>query len=151
AVSAEGLPGSPLGARRFDLVLTSNVMEHVDDPVAAFAALRAVTGGVAAIVVPNPEGLIPRLKANRVFRRALQLYLGRRRQETAHTIDGVWHNIAYGKRTLAHLCRRVGFEVIELHSNRIDDPVFGFVQPPNDSRLYRAVAGLAERLDMHSE
>jgi len=149
AVAVEDLPASSLAGRRYDLVISSNALEHVDSPLRAFEAVRGAMGQRSVIIVPNPEGLLPRLKANRFFLRAIQWILDSDRV-TAYSIDGYWHNMAYSRQTLAHLCERVGLEVNELHSIGINDPTFGFVQP-NESRLYRIVAAAGGLVDMDSQ
>jgi len=145
----EELPTSPLSQRSFDLVVSSNAFEHVSSPVRAFQALRAVTKSVAAIVVPNPEGLLPRAKANPLFLRIVQNVTGSNRV-IAYSIDGYWHNIAYSRRAIAYLCRRSDLRVESLHSIGINDPVFGFVQP-NETKLYRLVARVGSLLEMDSQ
>jgi SAM-dependent methyltransferase len=145
----EALSASALASRSFDLVLSSNVLEHVDGPMCAFQEIRRATRRLAVIVVPNPEGLLPRLKANRAFLRVAQRFWGHDRV-IAYSIDGFWHNIAYSRRTLAYLAAHASLDVKSLRSIGINDPVFGFVQP-NASLLYRGVAALGRMLDMDSQ
>jgi len=145
----EDLPSSPLAQRRFDLVVSSNAFEHVSSPVRSFQALRTATKGVAVVVVPNPEGLLPRAKANPFFLRIVQTVRGSDRI-IAYSIDGYCHNIAYSRRAISYFCRRSGLRVESLHSIGINDPVFGFVQP-NEARLYRMVSRVGSLLDMDSQ
>ena len=158
---------SPLAGQRFDLVISSNVFEHVDNPVKAFEMAILVCGGIVIIIVPNPRGLYQVLKANTVMLRLIQLILGvdsKRHLKTdipnmdlfwnepemVYSIDGYWHNIAYDKNTLKLLAQGAGMELIELTAIGINDEVFGFVQPL-DSRLRRNAADFAHLLKMASQ
>lgn len=123
----------------FDLLISSNCYEHVQDPNAAFAALAASGVGLIAIIVPNPDGLIASVKANPVLRRVASRVTGNR--QTAYSLDGTWHNIAYRQSTLRVLCARHHLDVLELDSMAVNDPIWGFVQPQR-SAVYRAAASV---------
>ena len=140
---------SPLAGQKFDLVISSNVFEHVDDPVKALEMANLVCGGIVIIIVPNPRGLYQVLKANKVMLRLIQLILGNKR-EIAYSIDGYWHNIAYNKNTLKFLAQGAGLEFIDLTAIGINDEVFGYVQPL-DSPLIRIAADFAHLLKMDSQ
>ncbi len=132
----------------FDLVLSSNVFEHVVSPPAAFGALAALSFERAVVIVPNAEGFLPRVKAWRPLRLALNRVA--RRSDNAHTIDGHWHNIAYSRQSLGLLAGKAGLVVEELRTIGINDPTFGFVQP-NPSLAYRAASACLTYLDVESQ
>ena len=146
-LSAEVL-GTELDSK-FDLVLSSNVFEHVQDPVIAFKSANSVCQGILIVIVPNALGLYQRLRANHLLRRLAQAFLGVK-QDRAYTLDGYWHNIAYCKETLQYLCRQASLRPIVLSSMSINDPTFGFVQP-NLSLKYRFAERIAALLRMESE
>jgi SAM-dependent methyltransferase len=148
-IAGEDLHRSPLGQRSYDLVLSSNTLEHVQDPVMVFENIRKVVNGLAVIIVPNAEGLLPRMKANQAFLKLVQGYW-RHNRVIAYTIDGYWHNIAYSRNTLTHLCKQSGLAVRELRSISINDATFGFVQP-NNSPVYRGLSWITRRLDVESQ
>ncbi len=148
-VPAEQVRSTEIGTRTYDLVLSSNALEHVATPLEAFHSVRQCTGELAVIIVPNPEGLMPRAKSNPLVRKMVQTFLGNKR-EIAYTIDGYWHNIAYSKQTLQQLASASGLNVRTLRSIAINDDVFGFVQP-NSSLAYRMIEALAGIFDMHTQ
>lgn len=92
-LAARGLEGVPsleaLGPRRFDYVVSANVLEHVPDDAAALRALHAhlVPGGRCLVYVPALRALW-----------------------TAND-DRVGHLRRYGRRGLARLFRAAGFAV----------------------------------------
>ena len=135
--------------RKYDLIFSSNVFEHLSDPYAAFGALGAICGGVIVIIVPNARGLFARLKSSKSIRKVIRL-ITRGNTELAYSIDGRWHDMAYCKETLRYLCEQTGLEPLRLSSMGINDPTFGFVQH-NQSLLYRFAAGFASLLGMASE
>jgi len=132
--------------KKYDLIISSHVFEHLSDPSKSFSNLGAICGGIVIIIVPNAHGLIARLKAHKVFRSIVKLIHGIDR-EIAYTIDGNWHNVAYTKQTLAYLCARAGIEVEKIELTSINDPVFGFVQP-NKKLLYRLASSCEALLQM---
>ncbi len=134
----------------YDLIISSNVFEHLDDPSKAFSNLRLISNnGIVVIIVPNAEGLFSRLKSNKVCSKIIQLILGNNR-DIAYSIDGYWHNLAYTRKTLEYLCGKAGIEVISTELMSINHPVFGFVQP-NKTLLYRLASSIATLLKMDSE
>lgn len=133
----------------YDLVISSNVFEHVSDPSRAFSNLRHICNGLVVIIVPNAKGLFGRLRSNKVCSKIIQWVLGVDR-EIAYAIDGYWHGIAYTKETLEYLSARAGVEVIAIELMSINDPIFGFVQP-NRTLLYRLASSFAALLKMESE
>lgn len=135
--------------RKYDLILSSNVFEHLYAPHRVFQDLSKICGGIVVIIVPNPKGLFARLKSRKTFRKLTRLIL-RNDEELAYSIDGRWHNIAYSKETLRYLCEQTGLEPLKLATMGINDRVFGFVQR-NQSLLYRTVSGIASLLGMDSE
>lgn len=145
----EELPAAELGSRRFDLVLSSNALEHVSNPMRAFEAVKAVTGGLAVVIVPNPEGLLPAIKANPLALKLLQRAAGNKRV-IAHTIDGHWHNLAYSLATLRYVAAAVGLQVRRLRTVGINDATFGFVQR-NETLSYRLATSLLGALDLDSQ
>lgn len=148
-VPIEELAASELGARKFDLVLSSNALEHVSDPLRAFQALRSAIGGLAVIIVPNPEGFLPAIKAHPLALRLVQRTVGNTRV-TAHTIDGYWHNLAYSRETLRYVASAVGLQVRRLRTIGINDSTFGFVQR-NETLLYRIATAVLGTLDLDSQ
>lgn len=148
-IGAEELPSSLLGKSRFDLILSSNALEHVKNPIKAFESVRLLLNGLAVLIVPNPEGALPRAKANPLVLSLIQRIVGNKRV-IAYSIDGYWHNIAYSRRTLHHLCQRAGLKVRKLRTIGINDDVFGFVQP-NSSLLYRMASNMLSALDLDSQ
>ncbi len=143
-----GASTSPI-VGKYDLVLSSNVFEHLDDPSRAFANLRLICNGIVVIVVPNARGLYGILRSHKICSKAIQWVLGTKR-EIAYSIDGYWHNIAYTSQTLEYLCAKAGIEVTEIKPMSINDPVFGFVQP-NRTLSYRLASAVAALLKMDSE
>lgn len=71
---------SPLAGKTFDLVISSNVFEHVDDPVKAFEVVNLLSAGIIIIIVPNARGLYQVLKAHKCVRRLILLILGHKRE-----------------------------------------------------------------------
>jgi len=145
---AEQLDSSTIADRRYDLILSSNVFEHVEDPVKTFQNVRALAKGIIVIIVPNANGLFQRLKANRFLLRLAQS-VQKNTREIAYSIDGYWHNIAYSTRTLEHLAEMSSLEVIDIETIGTNDKTFGLVQP-NPSFLYRMASGFAAMLGMDS-
>jgi len=135
--------------KKFDLILSSNVLEHVAIPTRVLNELKTICSGIIVIIVPNPEGLLPRIKANKRIRKMFQQVLHSDR-EIAYSIDGYWHNLAYPKRTLRYLCTQVGLEPLRISSMNINDRVYGFVQR-NPSIPYRIASGVSGLLGMDSE
>ncbi|MCD4816888.1 MAG: methyltransferase domain-containing protein [Methanosarcinales archaeon] len=136
--------------KNYDLVISSNVFEHLDDPSKAFANLKFISrNGIIVIIVPNANGLFGRLKANKVLSKISQLIQGNNR-DIAYSIDGYWHNLAYTKNTLEHLCVKEGIDIASLDFMSINNPIFGFVQP-NRTLLYRIASSVAKILKMDSE
>lgn len=143
-VAAEELSTWASG-RRFDLVISSNVYEHVDRPAKAFEELGRLDAGLIAIIVPNAGGLIASLKGYGPIRRLASKLTPNR--PTAWSIDGTWHNIAYNASTLRFLAAHNGLTIERLETTAINDPIWGYVQP-NPSLSYRlaeGVEGLASR------
>lgn len=147
-VSAEQI-GDKFEAKAFDLMISSNVFEHVNDPPRVFDNVARVCSGLAVIIVPNPRGLYMVLRANAVMQELIKRVL-RSRRHSVYSIDGSWHNIAYTRQTLAYLCEQSGLKVLVNQPMGINHPTFGFVQP-NYSRLYKAASGVAHLLRMDSE
>ncbi len=146
---AEKIDDSPISDRKYDLVLSSNVFEHLENPYKAFQNLRVLASGLIIIIVPNAEGLFHRMKARRSFRKLIQWYQGNRR-EIAYSIDGFWHNIAYSAKTLEYLAEKASLELLDIEVIGINDRTFGFVQP-NRKFLYRVASGFAALFGMDSE
>lgn len=144
AVAAEDLHSWADG-RHFDLIISSNVYEHVDNPGRAFAALGKMNAGLIALIVPNAMGLIANLKSFGLVRRLATRLTANR--ATAWSIDGTWHNIGYSASTLETLAQESGLSIERLTTTSINDPVWGFVQP-NHSLRYRIaekIEGIAQR------
>jgi SAM-dependent methyltransferase len=148
-VLAEDIMESPLAGNTYDLVITSNVFEHLNNPMKALANIRQLCKGIIVIIVPNANGLFQVIKANSLCRGLVNTVL-RSKRRIAYSIDGYWHNISYGKKTLQYLCDAVGLKPMLLSQKSINDPVFGFVQE-NKSRLYRLASGFSHLLGMDSE
>lgn len=148
-LAAEDIGRAALPHDRYDLILSSHVFEHVQDPLGVLENLRAVCAGVLVVIVPNPRGLFPRLKALKAVRWLLQCVTGDRR-ETAYSIDGHWHNIAYTQDCFRYLCRKTGWTPLKNAPMDINDRVFGFALP-NPSALSRIAFGVAHLLGMDSD
>ena len=150
-IRMEDLQNAPSAlSQNYDLIISSNVFEHLDDPSKAFSNLHLTSSnGIVVIIVPNAKGLFSRLKSNKVFSKIIQMILGNHR-EIAYSIDGYWHNLAYTKKTLEYLSAKAGIEVISTDLMSINHPVFGFVQP-NRTLLYRFASSIAALLKMDSE
>lgn len=93
-----------LGERRFDGIVMSHVLEHVPDPVAVLAALRArlAPGGYLVIEVPNRASL--RAQASPRWMTTLGAD-ERHRAFPAH----LWY---FTPRTLLQAAARAGFELV---------------------------------------
>lgn len=93
-----------LGPRRFDCIVMSHVLEHVPEPVAVLAALRAhlAPGGSVAIEVPNRASL--RAQASPQWMTTLGAD-ERHRAFPAH----LWY---FTPRTLSQALARAGLEVV---------------------------------------
>lgn len=126
--------------KSFDLVISSNVYEHVASPHEAFRALGNLNAGLIAVIVPNAMGLIANLKSYRAVRHLATAITPNR--ATAWSIDGRWHNIGYSAQTLRFMAARSGLTVEHLETTAINDPIWGYVQP-NKSLRYR----LAESIE----
>lgn len=149
SLRAEKIGSSSLVNEHFDLIISSNAFEHFNCPVDAFAGLAKLDFDQAVIIVPNPLGILPAIKASSLARCLIKAYLNSER-DIAYTIDGYWHNIAYSKLTLRFLCDIAGLKINDLNSIGINDATFGFVQP-NKSLSYRLVSGVMNLLDMQSQ
>jgi SAM-dependent methyltransferase len=147
--SAEGLNESDIASGKFDLILSSNVFEHLDDPPRAFANVAALAGGLVIIIVPNAHGLFARSKALTPLRRLIAAY-NRTTRVLAYSIDGYWHNIAYTRMTLRRLAGRASLRVQEIRGMSINHRPLGFVQRNNDP-VFVAVDAVATRLGMASQ
>ena len=147
--AAEDITTEFLGNQHFDLILSSNTFEHVQEPTRVFNSLSKLHFGLAVIIVPNPNGLLQRAKASVPVRRLIQRYLSSKR-EIAYSIDGYWHNIAYSRKTLRYLSKLSGLEVETLKSISINDSTFGFVQP-NSSLAYKLATKMMSLIDMDSQ
>jgi len=150
-ISAQELPAeraAELGDR-FDLVISLDVLEHVQSPLDAFKAIANVSQGVAIICVPNPDGLMARLRSFDTIQWLAMKALGNSRH-IVRSLDGHWHNIAYSRRTLELLCEQADLDVILLRSMSINDPTFGIVEP-NTSLSYRVIDILSMAFGMGPE
>ncbi|MDG3547086.1 class I SAM-dependent methyltransferase [Methanobacterium formicicum] len=147
--SFEEIEKIDLPYHKYDLIISSNVFEHLDDPSQGFHNLKLLMGGFVVIIVPNAKGLFHRLSSIKIFNKLMRLISGDKR-DMVYSIDGYWHNIAYTQDTLEYLCSNVGLEIIEISPISINDPVFGFVQP-NKSLFYRIISQIASLLSMDSE
>ena len=147
-VAAEDMDNSPVFSRKYDLIFSFNVFEHLNSPIRAFQNLSAMSCGAIVISVPNAHGLFARLKVNSVLRELSQRLL-RNTREIVYTIDGNWHNIAYTEATLRHLCLETRLEPLKIMPISINDKVYGFVQP-NESFLYGFASWCAGLLGMDS-
>ena len=149
-VALEELCKAPhLLADQYDLIISSNVFEHLNSPKEAFSNLKLINNGIIVIIVPNAEGLSAILKANKLFSKLIQFIMHNNR-DIAYSIDGYWHNISYTKETLEYLCAKADINIIKNEPIGINDPVFGFVQP-NMTLLYRMYSWIASLLKKDSE
>jgi|GEM_PF-4287404 len=134
STAAENLDSTFL-SHSFDLVLSSNVFEHLVSPARAFTSLAHIKPSLSVIIVPNPFAISAVLKTFPAYSfivNKIWNYTNR----SMYTIDGVWHNIAYSKRSLEYFSSLNGFRVISLKKITTNHPTFGFVQPCNNV-LYR--------------
>ncbi len=148
-ISAEDMAQSELAEKKIDFVFSSNTFEHVESPLKAFDLLRQVVGGLGVVIVPNAEGLLPRLKANKMARYLSQRYLKNDRV-VVHSIDGYWHNIAYTNGALRYLAEEEGLVVEDLYSISVNDSTYGFVQP-TESKIYDFLSCIAKIWDIQSQ
>lgn len=120
---------------KFDLILSSNVFEHFENPSEAFSKIKTLSSGIIIIIVPNGNGLFARIKSNKLVSFIVQKLTNVKRQ-VVYTIDGDWHNISYTKQTLSYLCKMNQINPLLIKDISINDATFGFVQP-NKSSLYK--------------
>lgn len=147
--TAEALNTSEVAGRKFDLVLSSNVFEHLDEPPMGFANVAALAGGLVIIIVPNAHGFFARMKAFTPMRKLIAAYK-RSNRMLAYSIDGYWHNIAYTRSALRYLADRAGLRVCALRCLSINDRPLGFVQR-NSNTLYVTLDAIATRLGLASQ
>jgi SAM-dependent methyltransferase len=100
-VGDEPLDQAGFEPESFDVITLLSVLEHINDPKAMLAQVRALLkpGGALFLIVPNVDSL-----ACRVL------------HEKAATFDGRNHLIYLSPRTLPQLLDRAGFEVELLHT-----------------------------------
>lgn len=134
---------------KYDLIISSNVFEHLEDPTQALRKLKSKCDGLLVIIVPNAHGLFHMLSANKAFRR-LSHFIEGGKGERVYSIDGYWHNLAYTKHTLEYMCEKENIKPLKISSISINDPVFGFVQP-NKSTFYQIFSYVAKFLSMDSQ
>lgn len=146
---AEDILESRIADISYDLVISSNVLEHVNNPLRVMEIVRHLSKGIVVIIVPNPEGLFARMKASTLVRNVINRVLNSQR-DVAYSIDGCWHNVAYSRDTLRYLCDAVGLIPLQISQMGINDPVFGFVQR-NGAVLYRLASSCAHVVGLDSE
>jgi len=148
-LSVENAGKDTLPRSEYDLIISSNVFEHLDNPYTAFQSLRKICGGIIITIVPNAKGLFALLKTNKSMQKLIQLVSGYKR-ENAYSIDGYWHNIGYSLETFRCLCEKTGLEPLKIAPMGKNDRVFGFVQR-NSSFKYKLAEGIAGLLGMDNE
>jgi 2-polyprenyl-3-methyl-5-hydroxy-6-metoxy-1,4-benzoquinol methylase len=136
--SVEKVAATPIVGKRFDLIVSAHVLEHVGSPYEAFEGMGSLRGSLVMITVPNAHGLSSRMKAYSGYARLVQAYTGQARQ-LAYMIDGYCHNFAYTRATLRYLARASGMRSIRVHGIATNDKRFGFVNVNRDL-IYRAFA-----------
>lgn len=129
---AQSINQSPLKGERFDLIISSNTFEHLDNPLHAFKNLRDFCNGIIVIIVPNGDGLFPRLKSVTWIRYIIKL-LTHTPVTTINTIDGLRHTKAFTAATLQFFAHKSGLDISLLRTVSINDSVFGFVQPNSNA------------------
>jgi len=156
-----GLTELPAG-RRFDAIIASEVLEHVDDPAAALAAFRgALTSrGLVLVTIPNGQGpweigqaLSPRRAAGWLARKTgiyqpVKKVLGVRREER----DAETSTFNFESPHLQHftlkrfetMCRRAGYDIRRRQHS--DGPLTFFPGGRRISWLARADCRLVDRL-----
>lgn len=147
--SVENFHASSYSKKQYDLIISSNTFEHVNDPYKAFQILAEHTKKCAVIIVPNPEGLLPRLKKNAMYRFLLSKMI-HDASKMIYTIDGKWHNIAYTKKTIQYFCFLFDLKIKNIRSISVNDYIFGFVQP-NPSFIYSGVSKIMDVFDCNSQ
>jgi len=147
--SLEEIEKITLPYKKYDLVISSNVFEHLKDPILALKKLKPICGGIIIIIVPNADGLFHKLSALKTLRKLIQ-FASRDSREIVYSIDGYWHNVAYTQNTLKYFCEQVGMDCLKISQISINDPVFGFVQP-NKTFFYRFISHIAAILSMDSQ
>ena len=134
------LQALPFAEGEFDLVLSSQVIEHVLDAEAAVAELRRVlrTGGTLVISTDNARNYVTRgLNAPRsAVVRALRLQGARGRIESPAT--------PYTRASFRALLERGGFTVVRLETFR-----FHLMWPLDARPLTRALNAVESRLPRH--
>lgn len=86
----------------FDVVLLSNVLEHLTDPKATLREIRRIIkdDGVVCVTVPNARSFV------------FWLF-----QENWYALDSPRHVISYCPEALQTLCDATGFEIASVHFN----------------------------------
>jgi SAM-dependent methyltransferase len=136
----------PFPDRAFDAVVTANVLEHVDDPVAMFAEVRRVLrpGGLFVSKTPNRTHYVAAIAA--LTPHAFHTWVNQRRGRAAADTYPT-HYLANSRRAVRELARRTGFDVVGLAT---------WEGPPNYLRIvpplypvgiaYERVVNATERL-----
>lgn len=150
-VAAEQLLDSPLSDQRFDLIISSNTFEHLQNPVKGFEAVKSLCSGICVIITPNAKGMSHVLKSKGLVRKIMSKLQGRDIDDIpAHSLDGTWHNIAYTRDAFRYFCERAGLEIDELRTVGTNDLAYGFVQR-NNSLSYKLLSIPPAMINMRSQ
>ena len=142
----EKIKDSPIYGYNYDLVISFNVYEHVNDPLEAFKAISPFIGGLLIIIVPNALGLSARMKYFRWYRNLVNWIWGGART-MVYSIDGFWHNIGYTKKTLKYLANQAKLNILLVRGITNNDKTFGFVERC-DNPIFRIFARISFFLGM---
>lgn len=96
-------------AARFDVVVASELLEHLSNPGNFLLSLKSLLYPTSILIVSVPNGV--------AFRRGINSIL---RRETVHSD----HNFYFSRKTISGLLMRHGYEVMDIHGYRIMDKKF---------------------------
>ena len=144
-IPVEKIGQIPLPYEKYDLIISSNVFEHLDDPMNALLNLKSVCGGGIVIIVPNANGLFHKVSFYKSIFRLFSKVMLKDNRENVYAIDGYWHNISFSLHTLVYLCNNAGLKIIKISPIGTNDHIFGFVQPHN-SLWYRFISRIINLL-----
>jgi 2-polyprenyl-3-methyl-5-hydroxy-6-metoxy-1,4-benzoquinol methylase len=130
-------PPAELEAGSFDVVLSSQTLEHIFEPRRAIDRMAALlrTGGLLHVDVPNGDSWGARVR--RV----------QRHDQRFGAIELPHHQLGYHPRSLSALLSSGGLSVVELLQLPTDDPTFGQVILPTNFASLAAIS--ASRLLGH--
>lgn len=98
--------------RRYDCVITQDVIEHVDEPLSLVKTLHGLTrpGGVILIGTPNAEDIDLKRPETRI-----------------HSLHQPYHRHVLGKTALCNLGRDLGWELVHCYDEMYSNTLVPFV------------------------